>query len=1390
MKRTYFNKQTAIRNLIGFVTGILLVFIPLFANGQRIRFYNSGQGLPNSLIYKVAQDDYGYIWIATENGASYFDGMRFTTFRHDPDKAGTLSSDLVKAIYTDSRGTTWIGTANGLQIYNRENNTFRDFPLQYPSFTGTPYVTSITEDREHEKLLVSVAGLGVVVYNGKDHKIDPEITHTLKELYGTSYLGTLFIDHEGFLWSYAEQGNFFRVNLPIKEIEKLHWDPGLKEQSKKIVVSAITEDPVNGNMLIGTYNHGIFIYDRSLGTIRKPKGESSSKYRIRALLAETKKGNDNELNIWVGSEDTGLKKFNRETEEIIKPDFQYAPIDLDNCKVHSIMQDEQGNIWAGIFQKGLLIIPWSANDFEYIKLSASKGSMSVNIACATSITRDNGGTLWVGTDGGGLFKMLKDGTKVRYTKDNTPLPNNAILSITPDKRGTLWISTYMGGITTYNPGIGFKAFSNNPELQKVICSSYDSENDKLYLGTLGHGVKVLSFSDNRLEAFPEPNRLVWISSLCLDVSGNLWVGQTEGISCFSTKNGEELFVDLANKLKGININSMFEDEDGSMWFGSPDGLFHYQKEPDTLILYSKNEGLPSNLICAIQKDANGIIWISTIDGLSRFDQRTKTFKNFYAYDGLQDNEFRNKASYRDNDGKIYFGGINGITAFYPDRIKSEEKLMSGIYFSQLTVLNQDVNYNEAQGKKNILDRHISQAHQITLKKNQNVFSLEFAVLEYANPQKVNYGYRLEGFDSDWRYTGSDNRRATYTNLPEGSYNFRVKAFFEGSSEDQNAVYNDINIRILPPWYKSYWAYLIYLVLMAFIIWEFVDFLKRRRIRIQERLELEKKEMKLRMFTDLTHEIRTPFTLVMTPLKSMQESETDSRRKEMFSLMYRNIHRILRLLNQLIDIRKVDNQQLNMQFKKTDLIYFIQDIMKSFEQLAIMRNIDFRLVSNFESLEVWIDRANFDKVLFNIFSNAFKFTPDHGYILISLDTIMSKSNESLPHKPDGYLELSIENSGSKIDEGDMERIFDRFYQSSNNTTAGGSGIGLHLAKIIVQLHHGKIKAENTENGVAFIVHIPLANKHLSPEEISEPDPDKDIYTKIRRDAELPSETDYVEIPQDEEEVLVSKKSKSKRTLVFVDDDIDLGRYVRMELSDRYNVVVFNNAIDAWKMISTALPDAIIIDFIMPEEDGISLCRKIRKNPETNHLPVIILTSQTDEENERHYIESGADHYLVKPFSLELLKSTIAQVIQTRDTIRNKYRSNVIPDFDKIKVSSPDSRLIAKVIETIRKNIENPEFSVDDLSREAGLSRVHLNRKLKENINTSPSNLIRSIRLKQAAYLLINNKVNISDVAYKVGFSSHSYFSNNFKEYFGMAPTEFILKYTDSEEKETLNRLFEN
>lgn len=1379
--------QVSIKNIV------LIVFFAGFALcsfGQKILFYNSDKGLPSSLIHKISQDKNGYIWLATESGAGSFDGTRFTLYRHEQNKPGTIADNIVKIIFTDSKGCTWVGSASGLQIFDHQNNIFTDVPLQFDLLSAKPYVTSIVETNDNEKVLVSISGFGILIYNTNNHIIDSATTNWINNVFKNKYLGVMYFDASNNLWLHSEQGFFCKLNYNTKEIEPIFWDNQLYDLSGQVKVSAIAQDPVNHNIYIGTFNHGVFIYDNKTKKVRKPKGLNNPNYRVSSLLA-AKTGNTPNSVIWVGTDDAGLKIFNNVTESIINPDFQYAPIDIENCKVHSLIQDVQGNIWAGIFQKGLLLIPGNVNNFEYIKLTTSKAAMSSNIACVTSIVKDIDNNTWIGTDGGGLFKVLPNGQKMQFTVNNSPLHNNAVLSLTYDKNQTLWISTYMGGITTYSTKNGFKKFNNSKLLQKVNCSVYDTVNNIIYFGTLGNGVIELAVNNNTFRQLPNNPPAGWISSLCIDNNFNLWIGHTRQLVCYNTVDQKYIFNNVTDKLNNIAINDLLPLPDGSVWIGTSNGLYFFNRPDTSLNSYTKNNGLPANVICAIELDSYNNMWVSTSNGLSKFNKNKNTFQNFYSYDGLQDNEFRVRSSFIDNTGKLYFGGINGISTFYPDKIIYEQKLESKINFTNLTVLNRQVSYNALLGKKNIIDRHISQANQITLKHKQNVFSIGFTVLEYTNPQKVVFQYMLKGFDKDWAITNINNSVATYTNLPEGHYQFVVKAFFEGSVDKNSAVYNSINIHILPPWYKTWWAYFVYLVLLCIMAYAFYNYLKQRKQRVTEQYELEKKETKLRMFTNLTHEIRTPFTLVFSPLKTLREAEPDPKRKELFNLMYRNSLRILRLLNQLMDMRKIDNNQLKLLFKKTDLISFINDIMLSFNQLAMMRNIDFRLVTNLSTLDIFIDRDNFDKVIYNILSNAFKYTPDNGNIMIIINVKTNNQVLTLRQNIADYVEIIVENSGSQINNIDTERVFERFYQSNNNIQGSSSGVGLHIAKMVVQLHFGNINAKNTTNGVAFTLQIPLGSEHLSENELVKDNQKQTGTLNAVQQNTAPKEPDFIELPNyGAFDGSGTPFHKPRYNIIFIDDDTDLCKYIDMELSEIYNVETFTNALDAWKTISTTLPDVVITDLNMENFDGKWLTNKIKQNPGTNHIPVIILTAEPDDESKQLLTETGADHYLIKPVSMGLFKSAIKQVIVTRETMRNKFRSDIKPDFDNAKISSPDTRLISNVISTIRKNIENPDFSVDDLSREVGLSRVHLNRKLKENINISPSNLIRSIRLKQAAYLLINNKVNIADVAYNVGFSSPSYFSNNFKDYFGMAPTEFVLKYIDSDDKESLNKLFNN
>ena len=1364
-----------------YILSFVLGAFTLVSQGQNIRLHSSEDGLPNSKINQVYQDDRGFIWIGTENGAAYFDGMRFTTFHHDSARPGSLSNDQVTVIYNDSRGNCWIGTADGLQVFDYQFNTFHPMPLADSSAFGNYYVSSIQEIPGEDRIIVSVAARRPRVFSTLDLQRDRDMEEGLDSFLGSQYTGKMHIDPDGYLWAYTEH-KFSRIDLREKTITENLWGERRDSLPLGVEASVFREDPYSGHFLIGTYNHGLFVYDRRLGYIRQAAGASSGQYRIRDILVE-KEG----ARIWIGTEGDGIKEFDRETETILPAEIQHSPVDLRYAKVRNLMEDSQGNIWVGLYQKGLLVIPRSSYGFEYQSFSAGADPQEENMACVTSVVRDPAGDLWVGTDGGGLFRVTPQGRVLRYDETNSPLHNNSVTTLTLDKSGTLWISTYMGGLTTYSAARGFERYSSHGMVQKVSASVYDAAENTIYFGTHGPGIIGLSLDDHRFRRFPNEQTVGHINALFIDPSRRLWAGSIGGLRCYELATGETLENVARAEIGSGQVYSVMQGKGDILWVGSGNGLVRYDMPTEGFLRYTVEEGLPSNLIYAVQEDSQGLLWIATGNGLSCLDPRTNAIRNFYSYDGLQESEFRNGASFKDADGKMFFGGINGLSAFYPERVQAWSQPISNINFSRLTVLNQTVDYDESLGKHNIIDRHISQARQITLRNDQNVFSLEFSVLEYTNPQKVVYGFRMEGFDPDWFYTRPGYQTATYTNLPAGRYLFRVKAFFDGDPDPENVVFNDIHIRILPPWYRTWWAYLIYAALLAGAVVVFLNYLKRRRLRLQEKVELEKKEMKLRMFTDMSHEIRTPLTLVMTPLKSLRENETDSKRRDIYNLMYRNVLRILRLINQLMDMRKIDNDQLKMHFNRTDMIFFVRDIMKSFDQMAFMSNIDFEIVSNREALEVWIDQGNFDKVLFNIFSNAFKYTPDHGYVLVSLETYMNHRQSGLSADVSRYLELRIENSGSSIDREHLDRIFDRFYQVGVGR-AGGSGIGLHLARRIVELHHGTLTAENIENGVVFIVRVPLGNAHLSPEEKELTAKHKDLYYMVRPTGEAPPESEYIELPEFEEPEKVSRHGAFKPTVFFVDDDPDLVKYLRLELSDEYHVETFLNGEDAWKRISAKVPDAVVTDLVMPETDGLALCRKIRENRKSNHIPVIILTAETGEESERRCVECGADSYLTKPVSLELLKGTIAQALRARETIRSKYQIPVKIDYDEMQLSSPDNRFVARVIENIRKNIENPDYSVDDLSRQIGISRVHLNRKLKENINISPRNLIRSIRLRQSAYLLIKHKTQVAEVAYKMGFSTPAYFSSSFKEYFGMPPKEFVARYMDTDDKEELDKLF--
>ncbi len=1337
------------------------------------RLYTTEYGLPNSKVNHIYQDSRGFVWVSTENGLARFDGREFLTFRYHRYIDGALASDLVLSVFEDSFGTLWTGTSMGLQVYDPDNRSFRLMDLQDADVpASTQHISSIIEVATGggaSELWVATSQHGVYIIDPKTHALKQDRRALLQRNLPSPFVYTLFQDSRGWVWLAGETGGLSVVDGASMQSQGITLDP-------QTFIRAFAEEPLSGDVLVGTMS-GLYVYNASERRMEASGDHAARTCQACALLYSSTLQRVGEQSFLVGTETEGLCFYDKVADRLRKAEIPSVSQDISRWKVHCLMEDTQGNIWVGAFQRGLLVIPRSMYGFEYTRFDRG---------CVSSIVRDpRDGSLWIGADGGGLTRLAPDGTRTVFNASNSALTNDSVMSLCFDRHGTLWIATYLDGIFTWSPSSGFRHFSDPDALgsSNIACLACDSKNDLIYAGTYGAGMSIISVARGKVIQRISEDINKWVSALYLDRSGTVWLGTYNGPMCYNHSIGKLISYNVGDTATKARVYCFCESSDGIMWIGTGEGLTACDRGKGSASVYSEADGLSSNVVDAILEASDGTLWISTSYGLNRLDPATGVFSNYYSYDGLQGNEFSFGASFKDDDGRLFFGGTGGITSFYPQVVIQKTHPVPPLYFNKLIVHNEEVDY-DASKDHNILDKPITEASAITLPYTTNSLTLEFAVLEFTNPHRIRYAYKLEHQDKEWRTLPPPVNTIPYTNLPSGRYTLKVKAFFDGDPEDYSMA--SIDIWVLPPWYLSGGAIVFYVLLLLAFLMLFRYFLSRRRVHKQEKEASEIKELKLKMFTNISHEIRTPLTLLMSPLKQMREAEKDPHQKDLYNLMYRNSLRILRLVNQIMDMRKVDEGKMKLHFLNTDIVYFIKDIMQSFDNMAVTRHIDLVIDPSSEIINLWIDQGNFDKIVFNLLSNAFKHTPDGGRIVIGISNPEANRGELAPEIEE-QVRIAITNSGSHIDDQDKDKLFDRFFQRDVLDAKMGSGVGLSLTKMLVELHHGAITAANQEDGVCFTVVMPVGCAHLSEQEMSATSHHKDLYTKFPASEELVRSTEDIAFKPTA--AASDKLVKSKRNVVIVDDDSEIRDYLLAELRSQYNVKVFQGAQEAWADISATQPDVVVTDLVMSGMDGLELCRRIRHNPVTNHISVIILTSSSDESSHLESIDSGADRFLSKPLSIDLLKGSIAQMISSRDTIRSKFSGGAKYDYDEVKVVPVGAGLKECVMEVIKRNLDNPEFGVEDLSREVGMSRVHMNRKLKETLGISPSNLIKSTRMKQAAYLLVHYKVNVSEVAYKVGFSTPSYFSNSFRSYFGLSPKEFVVKYSGDAGLAELDKLFE-
>ncbi|QCR24971.1 hybrid sensor histidine kinase/response regulator [Pontibacter sp. SGAir0037] len=1347
-----------------------LFFICQLALAQSGKLFSVDLELSNSLIYQVYQDSKGIIWIATEDGLNRYDGSKFTIYKHDQRDPSTIQNNYVRLLFEDKEGHLLIGYFNGLQLYDYATDSFRHIPLELEG--GNKFDAHVLHimQRRNGEVLIGTSGVGIFTINFDGPTPTAKQVRRNLPSGGIDYI---FEDKDLNLWVSTQENGLYRIS---KEGKTKHFLP-----SKEIPSSTITGicQDKEGNVYLSSLSNGLFIHHKTTDDFRQIEYPPSPNLSISTMhLSKQDK-------LYLGTEGEGVKIYDLKNKVITDGNFNVATFDFNKSKVHSILEDKEGNLWLGIYQKGVMLLPASASNFKYIGYKSINNNI-IGSNAVLSMYKDYEGTVWVGTDSDGLYGIGPDGEpKVHYTRTKNPASvSSSIMSIFEDSDSNLWLGSYLHGLAKLNRRTGTCEYittirdQSGDQVERIYSITEDKDKT-LWIGTMGAGLFSMDLRSQQVTNYVATpgadgggqqnflhNR--WINCLLVTSKNKLYIGTYDGLGCMDLQTKNFASTHGTNRmLQGHIIYSLHEDANGSIWIGTSQGLMRLDGSINDMEVYTMEDGLPSNVICAVKGDEAGNLWISTNYGISKLNSQTNSFINYYANDGLQGNEFSKGAAFITEEGKIMFGGINGITHFQPEEIppvvySPEKKLdirITGFYLH-----NQPVKKGMKSGKYDIIDRAVMDTDSFHLSHKDNSFSIELSAMDFANPERITYQYALQ--QGGWINLRPGTNTVNFTDLVPGTYRFRFRAKSYNHYSDEK----EIAIIIYPAWYFSAWAKFAYGLLLTVVLSLVVLQIRQRqqtRRKMQEHLHAKQIiDAKLQFFINISHEIRTPMSLIISPLKKLMSLDTDRERQKAYATMHRNSDRILHLINQLMDIRKIDKGQMEMKFQKIEMVGFIKELCAIFDEQAKSKNIALRFHHQTEELPVWVDPSHFDKAILNVLSNAFKFTPKDGQINVYLHT--TEGNVSLKELPH-FFEIIVADTGIGIKQGEEEKIFECFYQvrASQNHFVGGTGIGLNLTQSIVELHHGTIKAENNAEGPGcrFIMRFPLGKDHLQEEE-------------LLTDAPVPvPNPEAVTLPlpvlsEDEPEEKV--KAKTKSHVLVVDDDDEIRKYICHELASDYHIMESSNGKEALSVLLHKPADIIISDVTMPEMDGITLCRKIKQNVNINHIPIVLLTARSEEEDKLEGLGTGADAYIVKPFNIEILKKTVQNIIKNRALLKNNFSGNQqqTDKVQKVSLKSADEKLLHKLLDIINQNMDNPALNVEMLANEVGISRVHLHRKMKELTNQTTRDFIRNVRLKQAADLLSSKHLNISEVAFSVGFANLASFSAAFKELYGVPPTVYM------------------
>ncbi|MDQ8005871.1 MAG: two-component regulator propeller domain-containing protein [Pedobacter sp.] len=1365
---------------------VLLFFLFLFssigiyAQSPKINFknYSINEGLSQNTVLCLLQDKYGFIWIGTEDGLNKFDGYEFTIYKHDNADSTSISHNQINALYEDTDGKIWVATSKGLNVFDREKETFTKVIYADDKSDGSNYIISIYKDKRGDFWIGSL--LDLKQYRPKDKKINSYRLSNEKqtELNKVNYI---FGDKKGLLW--VSIGSDIRRFNPVTK--KFMALPALLEENKTLrgsTIRVIKQDNW-GRIWIATENNGVFLFNEAKNTLTHLQHQPNNKNSLPInIIREIYIANENE--VWFGTRD-GLSIYHLLSQTFInyRNDI-YDTQSLSHNSIRAILKDRTGNIWLGTYAGGVNIITPGSSMFSLIKEQiGNKAGLSYRVV--SSIINSDNNSLWVGTEGGGLNFIANDNSfykRYPLLENSTDVSANTVKSLLNDGKN-IWIGTFKG---LWHLDNNTKKLTGYPVPEKKGVYSLAKTKEGIWMGTNGAGI-ILRKPDGSYQIFKHdpknPNSICGnsITKILKDGKDNLWIGTDRGLNYYNGKTFKQYFYNAKDSfsLSSSSILSVFIDSKNGIWIGTKGGgLNFFDEKNGKFYNISTKNGLGNNVVQAIQEDDKGNLWVSSNKGLAKisFDRKklplanhNYTIFNYYVEDGLQSNQFLTNASNKNSKGELFFGGINGISYFNPEKIKSNNHKPT-VVFTDFLIRNKVVDLKEENSP---LTTTINETKEIVLTYDQAFITLKFAALNYTNPNKNQYAYKLEGLtnDDEWHYVGNQ-RTATYTNLDAGTYVFKVKA------ANNDGVWNEapkiLKIKVLPPWWKSWWAFVIYSLIIALLLYLYYSYsLRTAKLKndlVYESLIREKDQelyqRKLNFFTNISHEIKTPLTLILAPLEKLVAfNDGNNKIQNQLMLMKRNGERLTRLINQLLDFRKFESGNMHLQAAEGNIVRFLREVVLAFDSYAQYLEIKLNLETDKKSIRLYFDRDKFEKILYNLLSNALKFTKKGGEIIVKV----KEETEN------GYAVIEIIDNGIGIAAHHVPHIFDQFkHYNEEGVNASGTGIGLAFTKGLVELHHGEIYVssqehkENQQGYTCFTIKIPTGKNHLKEHEIIADYKDSE---NIDGYFEQQSEAKPSVSLESKRELILEKNEGETPVMLLVEDNADVMEFLVSHFQDKFIIHQAVNGKDGIDKALEIMPDIIISDVMMPIMSGTTLCNTLKNDNRTSHIPIILLTARTPIIYKIEGLETGADDYITKPFSINIVETRVWNLLELRQKLRERYKKEVTLQPKNIAITSPDEIFLEKVMNFIEANMTEPTLNVEELGKEVAMSRVTLYRKIKALTSQTTIEFIRSVRLKRAAQLLETQNYNVSEVAYMVGFTDVDYFRKCFKEQFKLTPKEF-------------------